>query len=391
MGKDRLGLGAAWAMAVGGMIGGGIFATLGVVISLAGSWAWASFLIGGLIALTTGLSYARLTVHFDREGGTYSYLRATGHGRLAPVVAWLLLAGYTLTLSVYAFTFGAYLANALGIAWLGPVAAVTAIAVLARVNLMGVGEAAGVEIFAVWVKLAVLVALAGFGLWRWAPHNLSLPGGRAVGWSGALIGAAAVFMSYEGFELLAFDYGDMENRQRTITKAMPRAIVATTLVYIAVAIGTAMLVGAQEVVTKKEVALAAAGKVALGEVGLIAVTIAATLSTASAINATLFASSRLSRDVAKNHDLPGWFAREDKDGVPWLAVLLIGGAAALLAVIGGLQTLVQDASFVFLGVFALVNWLAARLVPHGRWQALLGMAGAILAALTLALHLSGLI
>lgn len=391
MGKDKLSLGAAWAMAVGGMIGGGIFATLGVVISLAGKWAWASFLTGGLIALATGLSYARLAVHFDREGGSYSYLRETGHRRLAPPIAWLLIGGYTLTLSVYAFTFGAYLAHALGLVWFGPVAAVLAIAVLAGVNLMGVGEAAGVELFAVWVKLAVLAALAWLGLWRWAPHNLSLSSGVAPGWGGALIGAAAVFMSYEGFELLAFDYDDMDDRKRTISKAMPRAIVATTLVYIAVAIGTAMLIGAQDVVAQKETALAEAGRAALGETGFIAVTVAAALSTASAINATLFASARLSRDVAKNSDLPGWFGREDKHSVPWLAVLIIGSVAAVLALLGNLQTLVQDASFVFLSVFALVNWLAWRLVPHGRWQALLGMVGAILAGLTLALHMAGLI
>jgi amino acid transporter len=36
--ENALGLGGAWAMAVGGMIGGGIFSTLGVVVSVAGEW-----------------------------------------------------------------------------------------------------------------------------------------------------------------------------------------------------------------------------------------------------------------------------------------------------------------------------------------------------------------
>ena len=41
--QSRLGFNGTWSMAVGGMIGGGIFSTLGVVIGIAGAWAWLSF------------------------------------------------------------------------------------------------------------------------------------------------------------------------------------------------------------------------------------------------------------------------------------------------------------------------------------------------------------
>jgi len=43
-------------MAAGGMVGGGIYSTLGVVISIAGGWAWLSFVAAGLIALAAGYS-----------------------------------------------------------------------------------------------------------------------------------------------------------------------------------------------------------------------------------------------------------------------------------------------------------------------------------------------
>lgn len=54
---EKMGLNATWSMAVGGMVGGGIFSVLGVVVMLAGSWAWLSFILAGLIALATGYSY----------------------------------------------------------------------------------------------------------------------------------------------------------------------------------------------------------------------------------------------------------------------------------------------------------------------------------------------
>ena len=53
---------ATWSMAVGGMVGGGIFSVLGVIIQSAGQWAWLSFFIAGIIALISAHSYTQLTL-----------------------------------------------------------------------------------------------------------------------------------------------------------------------------------------------------------------------------------------------------------------------------------------------------------------------------------------
>ena len=67
--RKTLGLREAIAMAVGGMIGGGIFSVLGVTIDLAGHLAWATFAIGGLIAMLTARSYAGLAIRSGSAGG----------------------------------------------------------------------------------------------------------------------------------------------------------------------------------------------------------------------------------------------------------------------------------------------------------------------------------
>ena len=391
----KLSLNASWSMAVGGMIGGGIFSTLGVVIAVAGSWAWASFLIGGLIALATAHSYGRLTRHHGSAGGAFAYLHERDHQSAAKVAVWMLFIGYTLTVAVYAYTFGAYLADALGGPdWLKPVSAVAAIAILAGVNLIGVKESAGVEIFAVWAKLAILLALAGIGLLQWAPDQLAASAGAASHQShilGAVVGAASVFMAYEGFQLLAYDYDEMENPDRNVERAMIWAVASVILVYILVALGTAMLIGADAIIKNKEISLAIAGRAAAGTPGFIAVTIAAVLSTASAINATIFSTARLGKRAAEEGGMPGVFNKTLADGVPWFATVLIAGVAALLALFGGLDPLVKAASFVFLTVFALVNILAVRRGAGETWISIGGAAGAILAALVLAAHLAGLV
>jgi amino acid transporter len=222
---------------------------------------------------------------------------------------------------------------------------------------MGTGEAGGVEIFLVWFKLAVLVALAGIGLARWDPPMLS-SGIPDAGVGAALFGAASVFMAYEGFQLLTYDYDDIRDPDHTLPRAILSAIAVVIVLYVAVALGTAMLIGAGKVVEFEEVALSIAGREAFGSVGVIVVTVAAAFSTGSAINATLFATARLSHEVAGAGELPAGLKHRNSRGVPDRAVVSLGLMAALFAATGTLSSLVESASLAFLFTFSVVSGLA---------------------------------
>jgi amino acid transporter len=133
------------------------------------------------------------------------------------------------------------------------------------------------------------------------------------------------------------------------------------------------------IIEQKEVAIAVAGEAALGTVGLLLAVIAALFSTGSAINATLFATARLTWDVAQDKELPQALGHENQNGIPDRAVLIIGGTGALLAIIGSLETLVEAASLVFLFTFATINTLAFQQIKHRRWVFGAGAAGASVA------------
>jgi amino acid transporter len=387
---DTIGFPAVWAIAVGGMVGGGIFSTLGVVISHAGKWAALSFVIGGLIAYATGHSLAALTIDKDEPGGIYSFLRDTGSARVARFSAYVLLLGYVLTCAVYAFTFGAYVGNVLGgPAWLPPAMACAAILAMAALNLRGAGQATGVEIAIVVAKLTILAGLAVLGLKQFDPAKLEIA--AQPGLMGVVVGAASVFMAYEGFELLAYDYDEMEDRKALMGRIMPWAIGSAALIYVLVALAVPMLTGTKAVIKDGEIALANAGQAALGTPGLIAVTLAAALSTVSAINATLFSSARLAREVAENGDLPDRFGQHNGKGSPWLSVLAISALALALAVWGGLSGLVSGASLVFLAVFCALNVLAFREQIGRRAITLAGAIGSFAALVLLALDLAGIV
>ena len=102
------------------------------------------------------------------------------------------------------------------------------------------------------------------------------------------------------------------------------------MIYVMVALGTTMLIGADQVILHKEVALAIAGEKAFGTVGLVLVTIAAAFSTGSAINATLFATARLTHRVALDGELPAAVDHHNRQGAPDRAVIGLGVTAAVL-------------------------------------------------------------
>ena len=387
--SEKLGNNAVWSMAVGGMVGGGIFSVLGVVIELAGVWAWLSFVIAGLIALATGFSYVHLAAKYGESGGAFTFLREVHHEKLAGSLSWVLIYGYILTNAVYAFTFGHYLGEAFGLGdVLTRVFAVAIIAVLMGGNILGVGEAAKLEIVAVWGKLIVLLGLACFGIWYWQPENLGVTKGEMGGIVGAIVGAASIFVAYEGFQLLTYDYNDIEKPKKTLIRMLPIAIVVVIIIYVLVALGTASLIGASTIIEKKEVALAVAGEAAFGTIGKIIVTIAAAFSTGSAINATLFATARLTKKVAEDNELPEFLAKENKNGIPDRAVFILGITSAILAVIGSLSDLVEAASLVFLFTFAVVNIIAVtELKSAWRWVSLAGAICAGAAAIVLTVRL----
>ena len=231
-------------MAIGGMIGGGIFSVLGVTIELAGHLAFACFVLAGAIALVTAHGYAGLTRRAGRSGGPYAYLRDAGHPQLAAITSWFLILGYILALAVYAFTFGHYVAQVIDTGTI--VARVASIAVLAVfwvINTRGVGASSLTEDAVVATKIVVLAVIAGIGLVAWSPARLAPLAGS--GYLGVFVGAASIFVAYEGFELLSYDYDDIDTPERTLPRALYLSIAAVVVIYVVVTLGSQMLVSDQ--------------------------------------------------------------------------------------------------------------------------------------------------
>ena len=96
---------------VGVIIGAGVYSVIGTAAGLAQQSLWLSFIIGAIVALLTGFSYAEMTTSFPRAGAEYLYLR-----RALPKSDWaafgvgiLILMGGAATAATVAVAFGGYL------------------------------------------------------------------------------------------------------------------------------------------------------------------------------------------------------------------------------------------------------------------------------------------
>src|SRR5256885_9668236 len=113
-GSGQIGMLAAVSIGIGGMVGAGIFSILGVVAQAAGNAMWLAFAIGGVVALLSTYSYAKLGAAFPSAGGAVHFLvKSYGDGVLAGGLNLFMWAGYIISFALYATAVCSYAATLL--------------------------------------------------------------------------------------------------------------------------------------------------------------------------------------------------------------------------------------------------------------------------------------
>lgn len=383
--KDKkLGLSSTWSMAVGGMIGGGIFSVLGVTVQEAGNLTWLSFLIAGLIAFCTAISYSNLTAKFKESGGAFTYIKDINHKSIAGGLSWLLIIGYVLTIAVYSSTFGHYLSYAFGIngGVFRPVFSVGIILIFIAFNLKGAGSTSKIEMVSVWIQIIILLAIIFVGL-NYFNLDQFVSNSKADLNFTLIPATASIFMAYEGIQLITYDYDSIKKPEKTILRAEILAMVSVIIIYIAISISAILLLGESTIIENKEVVIAILGRKAFGFVGFVLASIAALFSTSSAINSTLFSTAKLAKKVSDDKELPHFMKKLNKNQIPSRGVILIGALAAVLTIVGSLSKLVEGASFVFLITFAVVNLISFQETKKYKVISALGLLGSTVASISL--------
>ncbi len=327
--RKGMGLWAAISIGVGGMVGAGIFSILGAASAIAGNALYVSFFIAGLVALLNAYSYAKLGVKYPTAGGPVEFLiRGFGNTILSGGLNILLWVGYIFALALYARAFGGYAVTFLpansSSSWIG-ILGTGIVLLFVLLEFIGARAVAAFESVNEFIKITILTLFAVIGYFSIKPQLLSLT--RWPGTSHILFGAALIFIAYEGFGLITNAAEDMRTPHKTLPKALYLSIAIVILLYVSVSMNVVGHLSVAQIVKAQDYALAQAAVPFLGRVGFVVIVITALLSTASAINATLYGGSNVSYMIARDGELPKVFERtvfrEAKEGMLITAALVI--------------------------------------------------------------------
>lgn len=363
--NKELGLGELIAIALGGMVGGGIFSILGIATENIGNATPYAILIGGVLALCAAYSYVKLALLYKDEGATYSFFKKSfPNSELASsVIGWLIVFGYISTLALYAFTFASYFCSQFDTLnhpiWQKIIAGliITFFAIINLVSVKGMGK---LEDILVYSKIVILLFISGLLAGKGDIQNLIPVFEYQTTLTQILIVSAITFVAYEGFQLVIHAYNEMDNPQKNIPRAIYSSIVIATLLYVILSIAALSAIPKEIIIADKEYALAAGTKTYLGQFGQFIVIFGALLATSSAISGTLFGASRLMAVIANDGYFPKQLGQKIKTHIPNKAIITMSVFAYVLLATGGLQVILEFGSITFIIVSMLMAYTNYR-------------------------------
>ena len=380
------------AIAVGGMVGGGIFTILGIAVSIVGFLAPFAIALGGIIAFFAAYSYVKLGVYYKDEGATYAFFKRTypDSHMAASFIGWYTVFGYISTLALYAYTFSSYSISgfefadnelirkgvAIGIIW-----------VFAGVNLWSVRGMGKIEDIMVYTKLIILFVISAVLIYFGETdiHTFSQTMMQDLEHSSMmniLIVASVTFVAYEGFQLVINAVNDMDDPEINIPRAIYSAVILVALIYFIIAMGAVLAIPTEDLIRNKEYALASGAEDIMGHWGRDLVIIGAILATSSAISGTMYGSSHQMARIADDGYLPKQLTKR-KVTIPTNAIIAMALTATLLILIGGLQLILEFGSITFLLVsllMAIANFKIRKKTDSSTLFTLIAIAGLLTGA-----------
>ena len=380
--KD-LGVPELIAIALGGMVGGGIFTILGISVSMVGVFTPLVIIIGGLIASLAAYSYVKLGVYYKDEGATYSFYKRTFPNSpfAASLIGWWVIFGYISTLALYAYTFASYAISGFSFAdseLVRKLVAGAVILIFALINVWSVKGMGKIEDIMVYTKLVILTIIS-FVLINNSQTTLPvlLENNNDTSILSILIVASITFVAYEGFQLVINAVNEMENPETNIPKAIYSALFIAVLIYVVISLGAILAIPFDSIIQNKEYALASgAGKI-LGHWGTDLVILGALLATSSAISGTIFGASRQMAVIANDGYFPALLSKRINN-IPIFAITSMAILAFLLVLAGSLEVILEFGSITFLLVsllMAFANYKIRNLTDSSTFITMLSFFG----------------
>jgi len=370
----------ATLIGVGAMIGAGIFVLIGIAAGVAGPGLILTFILNGIIAWFTAMSYAELGSCYHDAGGGYLWVKEglpKWNGFLSGWMSWF---AHAVACSLYALGFGAYFEHVLSEfsiimphwGFFSPqkiLAAATAI-LFAYVNFRGASEAGKIGNLVTMTKIVILLIFIGFGLEliiRQGDWQTTFSPFLPHGFGGVFKAMGLTFIAFQGFEVIAQSSEEIKNPKQNIPRAVFLSLIIVIPIYILVAfvaMGTVRPEGLTPwdyLAQQKETALVTVARNFFVGGGVL-ILIGGLISTISALNATIFSSSRVAFAMGRDRNFPEFFSKvHPKNKTPHWSIIISLLIIVIMAISLPIEDVASAADIMFLLLFLQVNIAMIRL------------------------------
>ncbi len=360
--KRELGLWSTTAIAIGAMVGSGIFILPGIAFVLAGPSAVLAFVLAAILVVPAALSIAEMATAMPEDGGPYLYVeRSMGPllGTVAGVGTWLMLSLKSALALVGGVPYLVVVAPTL--AEFVTLLAVALALLFTTVNLVSAEGSGKLQFGIVAVLVVVLAWLIVSGLP--ALETQRTAGAFDPATEGLLAATAIVFISYAGLTKIGAVAEEVKDPGRNLPLAILGALAFVTVLYaliVYVTIGVLDIPGAIEAGRLQSdgegAIIALVAEQTIGQLGVIAVVIAAIMALASTANAGLLAASRFPLAMARDGIFPDQLESiSERFSTPFNAVALTGAVLIVMVTVFPIQQVAAFGSAFQILVFVLLN------------------------------------
>ena len=347
-----------------GNVGSSIYYALGVTAVFALGLTPLVFVIAGLIFVATTMTYAEGTVRYPEAGGSSSFARHAFDELVSFGAAWAQMLNYIITISISAF----FVPHYLSIFW-GPlrenpwdiIGGAVVIAVLVGLNIVGIREAAGLNIFLAVVDFAtqLLLVLLGFALVL-NPSILvdNVDFGMTPTWGDFFLAIPVAMIAYTGIETVSNLAEEARDPARNVPRAYLLTVIAVWAIFFTLPAVALSALPVTEIAGEKTTLLALTPEEGgfqndpvlgvvegLGLSGVlldvlkIYVGILAATILFIATNAGVIGASRITYSMASYRQLPDAFRRVHRRfKTPWIALVVFAGIVSIATLLPGRVT-----------------------------------------------------
>ncbi len=351
--KRGMGLFHLTMYGVGLILGAGIYVLIGEAAGFAGDSLWIAFVLGSIVALFAGLSYAELSSIFPKAAAEYTFVKnAFKNNFFAFIIGWLTAITSMITAATVALGFGGYFSEFLNIPIV--ISAIALIGILSIVNFIGIKESSWTNTVFTIIEAAglILIIIIGFTISEPEPVNYFE---SPTGFSGIVIAFVLIFFAFIGFEDIANIAEEVRNPKKIIPRAIILAVMISGIIYVLVSLAVVRVINWEDL-SSSAAPLADVAKRGLGAQGHIIFSGIALFAITNTVLITLVAGSRMIYGMAREKSFPHILAKvHSKTKTPWLAIIVIMLIAIGFSIIGDIVIVANITVFAVVITFAAVN------------------------------------